>query len=179
MRVQILLSFLTFVSLGCDESLPPRTEPVSVVQVKLTRVHPLTQEIIPEDKIFYDTTRPQNWLTFGFRMTNLYDDPLDGSAYIIAHYTLTPVDSPQYAIVKTIVDTSSGRTLHIDPGKTKCITFAWDFRLPTHEPKDTFYQVYHRDDGLYKFTLEGDIQVFKSVAVQRPSLYSFVLSVHR
>lgn len=172
----LLCSLLLFSS--CNETLPPRIEPHKVISTQLTRINTSTLEPITDTTMFIDPARLPDGMTFGFRVTNLYDDPLEDRAYIIANFTFTPLNKPDYAFTKTIIDTAGYTLLRIDPGKPKWILYKWDFKIPVSASSKYFWEVLETQlDRKYYFKLSGDVQVFRKVAMQRPSHVSFSISV--
>lgn len=177
LRFTFVLSSLLFFS-SCNETLPPRIELHNVISTQLTRVNTFTLEPITDTTMFIDPARLPDGMTFGFKIMNLYDDPLEDKSYIIANFILTPLNKPDYAFTKTIIDTSGYTVLRIDPGKPKWILYKWDFKIPIAASPKYFWEVLDAQlDRKYYFKLSGDVQVFRKVAMQRPSPVSFSISV--
>ncbi len=164
----IITSWVLFCS-GCDESLPPRSEPTQVI---MASVAPPYAYIPVQDGV---PTGTEGFLTAS--LTNIYDDVLQKEANIGGSIDVWLADNPQ--VHRTILLTArdlthpslDGKLLTLKPGEAARVLAAWDQRTDEGIP---FWNYVHRthivnatndyyDTDPIEFVAQASIQVFANV----------------
>ena len=162
---------------SCEESLPPRRDPEHVFDISYYRVNPFTFEPIIEKDAFFEHV--PDGLTFGFRVINTYDDPVEAPSYLVTNFIITPEQDPFATLLVRVVDTS-GAALRFLPGKPRSFMYTWNLTLPYNPGVRKFWEILSGvNEGKYRrydFTISGDIQIFRSV--KSGTLPPFAFSIH-